>query len=388
MNLEELKKQSYFENIIIIIKNTIKYEDSLNWFLNFSNFEEFCEKIQNLPITEYFEILKLISKIHKESNFFQISSLEPQIEQFWYSHSLSTQEIPKTSMERFYPEINNEIINLIIKSLNNWVIQDNQIILKNFIFKYFKLILLSNSFINNGNCWLFCPIKEIRELYIYIEKELINLNLPFIYKDINNKLKSFNIYKFEQISQFINNKFIFNNIDIFFIEQISLFLNEINNYISKNYFPPIFKQPNLWEKTIGDGIIEQMSIPISQRVAYYMTNSKMTARLGGDSEDAFDDFSLPDLLFTNGNQEIMLLPYINNFSIINKYKYNDFIENSFKKFIANELINLNYNNITESIITILTDVLKNKIKKISEISKENYLNNKKSLNESIKMSIK
>ena len=141
--------------------------------------------------------------------------------------------------------------------------------------------------------------------------------------------------------------------------------------------------PSSWETVIGDALFEQMALPMAQRASYNMSYSKVYGRMGGDPESAFDDYSLPDMMFTTGKNDPMFYPHVGCHSHLAKKRNQAFIEASINKFVALYLIDKEFSEVEDDVVSVLSDLISNEINQICSIANDIHHQKNQSIHESL-----
>jgi len=366
--------------IIDIVNNLIPYEESREWILSSTSINDLMERAAGFPVEIEFRILEQLSSINPKDRF-QNECLEPQIEQFWLGHILSSSGTPKISSDRFFPSSNLQSLKEIISGFKLWTIEGDECIFKGNSYKILDLIGMCDCFSRNGKPWLMCPFKEIRLAYILLDNFYNSIEDRFYANEITKKLKKFQIHSSNLL------KYIDSSISFEFDEDLCSNLLQIvqknAQIIHSSRVLPDINVPSSWETVIGDALFEQMALPMAQRASYNMSYSKVYGRMGGDPESAFDDYSLPDMMFTTGKNDPMFYPHVGCHSHLAKKRNQAFIEASINKFVALYLIDKEFSEVEDDVVSVLSDLISNEINQICSIANDIHHQKNQSIHESL-----
>ncbi|EAY00245.1 hypothetical protein TVAG_449810 [Trichomonas vaginalis G3] len=366
------------KSIIVFLKKSVPFEDSFKWIISAENQADFWNRVNNLPSSISFEAHKLCAHVQLSDAEFPQAALSPMIEQFWFAHQQSIDVIPFTPKERMMNVATSQIVNDILSQDENWKFENQSWIYKNeFQFDMVPLLLACDAYYQNSRPWLFLQYPQLRELYITIDDFLLQADprLSLVVTRLYSYLRDL---KIENVSEFLSliekyPEFEFElpeiELDSELLQSLSNLFVEMKKILWELNLPPVLDHPTQWEGVIGDALANQMTLSIGDRALFVMTPLGLAARLGSEQKDAFDEYSLADMMFSNGDQEALPLGYMNVTSEVPKHSPEQFITQSFEAFIAQNLVQEGFENVQEPSVQILVDVLKNELKTICDLAR-------------------
>lgn len=370
--MDDEDKRFNIDQYTEILKQYIPFDDIINFFLEIQNENQFWDKINLLPVTISFECRKLASKIKIVSSNFPNSFCEPTIE--YFAASINPLSNFNEKIENVYTPTYISFIDI------DW----NEFNLKkeDFIYNEKSLINLAcDSYIQNLHPWMFCPIDDVRIFYMSIFKLCELIEDKIIKNQVICYMRSFKITNKMDLSTLIPEVDISNIPDLFVEPTLQRFYSVLFDKASDLELQQVIptRQSNDWEKIIAEALQDQMKYDLSQRATYSLTNPSVMTRLGLETEEGFDRFSLAEMIFTNGPNKTLPLPYTDlRVDIENKSKER-YIKEYTHRYIAYYLYDEAEFDISSShALNILTDFLTEEINKIASYSR--FLSDKTGIN--------
>ena len=368
------------KSIIVFLKKSVPFADSFSWIISAQNPEDFWERVNSLPSSISFECHKISAQIPFNSSLFPDSSMEPIIEQFWYAHQLSLGNQPSTPKERMVPQATPEMIHEVAKEIPLIKIDEEDVLhIRNRDFSMNHVLLACDSYYQKGKPWLFIDMEGLRNLYISIDKILEDGDPRYqmFIKQTYNLMRNLEIKTFAQFAKIVSNYFTISEeiestgIDEYIIESFQKLFRGVSELLSSSILPPEIRQPTAWEATIGDALADQMEYNVGDRAAFYISSQGIASRMGGDPNDAFEEYSLSDMMFTNGEDDIFPLAYLSCQSDVEKDSNMPFIKDSFNMLVADVLQEKGFQEVQEPCVEILTDILILELQNLTKYIKRN-----------------
>lgn len=381
------------KSIIVFLKKSIAFEDSFKWILSAENKTDFWFRVNNLPSSISFEAHKICAHIQLSESEFPQAALNPLIEQFWYAHQQTIGVIPFTPKERMINVTTPQMIHEILSKDENWKLNENSWIYSDtFVFDLVPLLLACDAYYQNSRPWLFLQYPQLRELYILIDNFLLQSDprLSLVVTQLYSQLRDLKVGSTESLKEIIEKypEFEFElpeiSLDSDLLESLRNLFKETKKILSSANLAPEIDHPSPWECVIGDALANQMTLSIGDRASFIMTPSGLAARLGSDQKDAFDEYSLADMMFTCGNQEALPLAYLNTAAEIPTATPFRYIAQSTEAFVAEILSEEGYVSAQEPCVQILAEVAQAEMKKIADFVRSRISRTKESPADCIK----
>ena len=374
------------KSMIVFLKKSVPFEDSFSWIISAQNKDDFWERVNSLPSSISFECHKLGAQMPLNSALFPDSSMEPIIEQFWYAHQLTLGNQPSTPKERMVPQATPQMVREVANDIPLIKIDDEDVLhIRNRDFSMNHILMACDSFFQGGKPWLFIDMEGLRSLYISIDTILEDGDPRYhmFIKQTYNLMRNLEIKTFAQFMKIVSNYFTINEeietsgIDEYILESFQKLFKGVSDILSSTVLPPIIRQPTAWEATIGDALADQMDYSVGDRAAFSISSQGIASRMGGDPNDAFEEYSLSDMMFTNGDDDIFPLAYLHCQSDVQKDSNMPFIKDSLNMLVADVLQEKGYNEVQEPCVEILTDILLYELDDLSKFIKIKIKNTEK-----------
>lgn len=364
-------------DVIQVLYDEMIFPESFQYVANVENQDIFWSRVDQLPaaISLCIHRLDAITDVH--SRDFPEESLSNCFEAFYLSNLNRSKIEPTGVYGAGFSHFNEGMIKDVMKQLKGWEINEKEgtYTFDGKVFDDNVLLCMFESYIMNLKPWLFCPMEDIRRVYIELDKVTETIDIKYDTEEILKKLRKFEYYTdgqfLKDVGGLLNKKKI---VDKFDLSQkqcngLSNLLEKAYNVFIESNDNEITQENNEWVDSRTCNLLEQMKLPFGERNALIMTPQLYKERIGKPCEDNFPECSLSELLFSSINGTTMPLPYTNVSAYISVPSKTKYYHSVIKRLISMELLKGNYTKTTETSLNILTDVIIDYIKSIGTNAK-------------------
>lgn len=374
-SFEEISQQIGIpQELVALTASLIPYEETFSWVVNVTTPEEFWKRVDSLLIPISFQIHQAAAQAKPHRIRFPESALNPTIEEFWYSHQISIGASPFTPKERFIGKTTPEMINKILSQVEGWELIEENWNIDGIKFEMDQLCNACDAYFQGGKSWLFYPLREIRIAYITFNDLLETIEDKYTavcknaYNSMNNLeytnkkmiVKKFSTYFGDDLNELPSFE-MSKAIHAGFIEMLQLVADELAN----TSLPPEIHPPTQWEATIADALADQMHTAVGRRASYQISTATVFGRMGFEGE-AFEEYSLPDMMYTNGPGDIMPLAYSGVYSEIPSETPSRFVQRASLNFVNQFLADAGFAGSHDAASLVLSDIIQHELRFIAQ----------------------
>ncbi|KAH0791236.1 hypothetical protein GPJ56_004856 [Histomonas meleagridis] len=384
-DFEEIsKKIGVKETVIEDLFNLVPCGDVFDKIISTNSYDVFWENVDSLPCDIAMHLHATELEVPTSSNDFPDDCLSPTLQTFWAAHCISQGIQPTSVNGRACAQVDKENLKQILGEVEGWEeTEDGNWNLHGCIFSPESLCKMCNANVTDGSSWLFSELEDLRQCYIEVSKILESLDRKYMCLKfmIENSLRHFEFGNNEEISAALKPAGEFNfpqfSVSHEVCEGIAMMLEASKDFILSCTQPPILGKIDDWTISRSDALVSQMALPLHQRSAFVLTPQILQSRCGMPIENAFEPFSIAELLFCDSHGNAYPMPYSSCKAELPSGSPMPFCRSVFKRFLGRELIKYGYKSATEQAVDVLSDVLINEVKKVSQVAVQIHQSNER-----------
>ena len=379
------------EEVISQLADSLPYEDSFQFITSAENADHFWDLVDLLPRNVSMPLHSVEAEIAVTNRDFPESFVSPIFQSFYISNCVSQGTEPTTVNSRAVSQVFVGQMKDLLSDNKNWSFDENESVAywkknKDNGFSLENLCNMCNSFVSEGLPWLFFNDSQLRAAYNQLYIFLFSVDKKYIYrvKMIKNKLMNMQYFSTDQIkkeNKDISEKFqIFQdgetsqehlikfNVDSELMKEINDLFHRALELIQNTQIPPEIPPIDEWTRTRSEALVNQMLLPLQNRSAFSLTPQIFQARIGMNSDNAFEPLSLSELLFSDPNGDAATMPFYNCHAELPSQSYMPYCKSVLRRFIARRLLKNGFESSSEPCLDIISDVLSNELKKIAQLT--------------------
>jgi hypothetical protein len=232
---------------------------------------------------------------------------------------------------------------------------------------------MCDAFLFGGRPWVFCPIAQIRSMYLDFAKVVDQLDVRYDYTEILSKMR---LFAYDSTQSFVNaikrwaSTGVLSQIADVRLSidtaPIASLLQTVVAVMHQNTFTPSPLFNDEWTMTRASSLVSQLSLPLEKRLSYSLTPQILQARTGQSTDAVFQRGSIAELLFSNSAGDVMPLPFASCRAELPAQGNVQFAHAAVRRFVAGQLMRGKFKRASESSLDVLTDVALFEIKAIAE----------------------